>query len=828
MFKTLMFFGLLLINLAPAYSQLNNFEDKNNENNELNQSPYFLVTNPNNEFDVFPLLRTSVDVEIAGVIADVTVTQVYKNNGKKNIEAVYIFPSSTRSAVYAMTMKIGDRLLQAEIQEKEKAREMYEDAKKEGRSASLLEQEKPNVFKMNVANILPGDVIEVEMKYTELLIPEDKTYEFVYPTVVGPRFVDSNETTSFADQPYTDEGVLPSYDFDINLNLKTGIPIWGAASTSHDVNIEFIDKNEAEIKLKPGNEKTGNKDFILNYKLVGDNIETGILLQEGKDENFFLMMVQPPKRVEPKKIPPREYVFVIDVSGSMHGFPLTIAKKTFIKIMRDIRPEDKFNIVYFSGGSEIYSPMSLNANPQEMRKAIEFINKKEGMGGTRILDALKTSLGMNKDDGYSRTFVVITDGYVQVEKEAFDLIKENLGEANLFAFGIGKSLNRHLIEGMARAGQGEPFFVTDIDDPENEVEKFTNYVLSPVLTDIKVEFEAFNAYDIEPKNIPDLLADRPILVWGKYRGKVEGSVKIKGNSDIEYETNLRIKDFGKEINSEALKYLWARNKIRELDDLASISNYNVKKEVTELGLKYNLLSNYTSFIAQDYKVRSDGTMEKINQPLPLPEGVSGRAIGARQFIAGGKGLSKVKLSSGDLTGKYPSPSLKVEEIRTEVIQNGAVVQNSLTPNQTLGRDRDEELIRNNKPVEDEYWDIKIGNITYKVTKTKDGISTYVLDKGNGHQILIGDNVKVNIKQYDDNGKLVKQNTASSGIEVFEFLAGIGELDKKIDSGILDLNKGGKLLVIMNNNYNHRENGRFKLQDTEDELLFVVLEVVEVS
>lgn len=611
--------------------------NRNSDSEKTSESPYFLVLSENG-VENFPLLSTKADVNISGVIADVLVTQTYKNDGKKPIEAKYVFPASINAAVYDMKMTIGDRIIKAEIFKKQEAKQRYEEAKKEGRSASLLEQERPNVFTMNVANIMPGDLIKVEMRYTELIVPENKEYEFVYPTVVGPRFVDEDKDTSgtnenkFTNTPYTREGEKPFYDFDINISMKTGIPVSKVYSGSHKINAEYVSNNEVSISLDKGENKGGNKDFILKYKLVGDQIESGLLLHESQDEKYFLMMLQPPERVNPSELPPREYIFILDVSGSMTGFPLTIGKKLLVKLMKSLNPTDKFNIMLFSGGSQVFKENSVSANRENMLEALDFIDNTRGGGGTQLLKAMDKALKMERDEKISTSFVVLTDGYVNIEAKTYDLIRDNLGNANIFTFGIGSSVNRAIIDGMAHVGMGEPFIVTDRAEASEKADIFIDYIKNPILTNIKLEFDGFQAYDIEPKTIPDLMADRPILVYGKYRGNADGNIKVSGFTDKDIEVVFDAKRFGQYDPSPALKYLWVRKKIQLLDDYSGVRyggelTEKIEKEVTDLGLKYNLLTKYTSFLAVDYKVRNEnGKTTLVKQPLPLPEGVSDNAI----------------------------------------------------------------------------------------------------------------------------------------------------------------------------------------------------------
>lgn len=589
-----------------------------------------------------PLKETSTKVNIAGVIADVKVRQVYVNTGKKPIEAIYVFPASTRAAVYGMEMQVGKRAIIAKIEEKEKARKDYEQAKNEGKTASLLEQERPNVFEMNVANILPNDTIIVLLSYTELLVPEEGVYEFAYPTVVGPRYSNKSgkEKTSekWVDNPFLKEGENSTSRFDIQTTINAGLPIQQISCSTHKVNISYQSKSSATMLLDVSEKDGGNRDYILKYRLAGEQIEAGLLLSESKDENFFLLMAQPPKRIEATKIPQREYVFIVDVSGSMNGQPLDIAKELLKNLVSNLKPTDKFNVILFAGSSDVFSEESVAANEANIKTALRIISNYAGGGSTELLPALKTAFALKGAEGFSRTFVVVTDGYVNVEKETFDLIRKNLNQANLFAFGIGSSVNRYIIEGMGRVGMGVPFIITNSDEAKAKAEKFRKYIQNPMLTKIKVSYKNFEVYDIEPIAIPDVLAERPILIFGKFKGKPQGEIILTGmTGEGKYEAKIPISSAKTEGN-EALKYLWARHKIELLDDYAKLETMNehrytelsveIIKEVTQLGLKYNLLTAYTSFVAIDTEVRNkEKNATTVKQPLPLPKGVSNNAIG---------------------------------------------------------------------------------------------------------------------------------------------------------------------------------------------------------
>lgn len=629
--STLLFLALTLAGLGLAVLATPARAAPNAVDKSL--SPYFFVEGASPGVEALPLEATRADVKVAGVIADVAVTQTYRNDGEVPINARYVFPASTRAAVYGMKMTIGNRVIVAKIKERAQARREYEEAKAAGKSASLLEEDRPNVFSMNVANILPGDRIEVELRYTELLVPTAGVYELIYPTVVGPRYASGGTDPTapenkFIASPYLHAGKDPVSTFDIKVSVAAGMAIQSLDSPTHAIQTSWAsNKNAADIKLDRSETAGGNRDFVLRYTLGGTDIATGMLLYPGKDENFFLMMVQPPRRPTPDQIPPREYVFILDVSGSMNGFPMDVSKNLMRDLLGRMRPVDRFNVLLFAGASSLYADASVPATPKEITNAIAFIDAQEGGGGTELLPALQRALALPRPTaGVSRSFVVVTDGYISEEAAMFDHIRLNLNRANVFSFGIGSGVNRHLVDGVARAGQGESFVVLDASEGKAAAARFRQYVEAPVLTEASVSFEGFDAYDIEPPVLPDVFAERPVVIFGKYRGAPQGKVKLSGVSGRgRFVNTFDVSKFSPSSSNQALRYLWARARISELSDF-SLGDEN-RDEVVKLGLEYNLLTKYTSFIAIQHVVRAGIKALDVDQPSAIPEGVEDSAMG---------------------------------------------------------------------------------------------------------------------------------------------------------------------------------------------------------
>jgi Ca-activated chloride channel homolog len=642
MFRNFVFVLMCLLWVGTARAQSEDGEK------QKALSPYFYVAGGDPAVERLPLKSLSADIRISGAVAAVRINQVFENHAQKPIEAVYVFPASTGAAVHGMRMRIGNRVVEAHIDRKKKARQDYEAAKKEGKRASLLEQNRPNVFSTSVANIMPGDVIAVELDYSELLIPEDHLYELVFPAVVGPRYTGGMDTQkdNWVGTPHLTEGQAETYSYSVNAHLQTGVALQEVLSPSHEIVVEAKNSSTADVRLKnPGG---GNKDFILRYRLAGDAVQTGLLLSPptGTDGvGHFALMMEPPARVQTKDIPPREYIFLVDVSGSMGGFPLDTAKSLMSELSKVLRPSDRFNLVLFSGASATLWEKSRPASSQNLAEMQEYLGKQQGGGGTELMGGLREAYAVPRDRAtMSRSVVVITDGYVGVEAEAFRFVREHLAEANVFSFGIGSSVNRALMEGLARAGLGEPFVVTNPDQGSAVAAKLRGYIDSPVLAKIKVTFPGFDVFDVLPSAVPDLMASRPLVVLGKYRGEPRGQIVVKGQTGAgPFESALPVVASSDGSDNAVLVKLWARKRAAQLEDeLAFGGEESLRETLAELGVRYSLLTAETSFVAIDRVVaNTTNELTRSDQPLPLPEGVSNLAVGSEVEI------SRTEMPPGD-------------------------------------------------------------------------------------------------------------------------------------------------------------------------------------
>ncbi|MDQ8186573.1 VIT domain-containing protein [Pelagicoccus sp. SDUM812002] len=584
--------------------------------------PYFKVEGAFGSVDCLPLKSVDTSIEIVGTLAQVELVQIYANTGSEAIEAVYVFPGSTRSAVTALTMRVGDRVVDAEIQEKSQARRTYEMAKAEGKTTSLLEQNRPNVFKMNLANIQPGDVVEVTLKYAEWIRREKDEYAFELPLAVGSRYTEKEEAS--AENPLLAGGNLEVVKYGIRARIRSAVSIEQAVCDSHDALPVFENARTVHVELDGDAESVGNRDFRIRYQVSGDEIKSGVWVSESGGEKYFMASLEPPVGRMRGRLP-REYFFVVDVSGSMHGFPLNTAKAMMEALVARLEETDRFNLILFAGESDTFAPEPVPATVENLLAAVEFLYDTRGSGGTRLLQALKTVYGTPRDPAFSRNIVVLTDGYVTVEDRVFDLIRSRLDEANVFACGIGSAPNRFLIEGIAKVGQGEPFFVGDPKETGRVANLFSEYVSEPILTELAVTFDGMEVFEVEPISLPDLLAERPMVVFGKFAGDLSGKIVLSARAgDSGYKETTNLSDAVNLAESRSLEYVWARERIRRISDYNGLwPSEERRQKITKLGLKHSLLTKYTSFVAVDKVIRSDGNgLQTVSQPLPIPEGMA--------------------------------------------------------------------------------------------------------------------------------------------------------------------------------------------------------------
>ena len=588
-----------------------------------------------------PLKHTDVNVDVAGFVARVTLVQEFGNPYDKPIEAVYTFPMSDRAAVDTMTMTIGERVVKGIIKPREEARRIYEQARNAGKTASLLDQERPNIFTQSVANILPGNPIRITISYVEYLKYEDGQYEFSFPMVVGPRYIPGAPTQpAGTDQvpdagritpPVTPEGTRAGHDVSLSVRLDAGLPIQDVRSELHEVDVERPSENQATVKLKNQSE-IPNRDFILKYRVGGRTVGDAVLSHAGPKGGFFTLILQPPDRVAPEEATPKEMMFVIDCSGSMQGFPIEKAKNTMRLCIEQMNPNDTFDLVSFSGGLGQCFPRPMPNTPANRQTALDYLANLSGSGGTEMMPAIRSALE-GQDDGHRlRVVCFMTDGFIGNDMEIIAAVQKNVKTARVFAFGIGNGVNRFLIEGMARAGRGSSEVVTLESDADAGAKRFHERIQSPVLTDISVDFGHLPIEDVypDPEAIPDLFSAQPVVLKGRYTGTGEGKITVRGMTAAgPFERKIPVFLPEQASEHDVLAPLWARARIDWLmeQDYLGIQqgrpNATLKNAITKLGLDFNLVTQFTSFVAVEEKVvNADGKPQTVQVPVEMTDGVS--------------------------------------------------------------------------------------------------------------------------------------------------------------------------------------------------------------
>lgn len=632
---------------------------------EPGEIPQLQIEHEGKKLDL-PLRHTHVSAQINGFVAEVQVTQTYQNPFDAAIEAIYVFPLPENSAVDDMKMVIGDRVIQARIKRRQEARETYEAAKREGYTAALLEQERPNIFTQSVANIAPGSEIEVVVRYVQDLTYDAGEYEFVFPMVVGPRFNPGEalegktgegahpDTTEVPDAsrispPIVGGGMRTGHDISIELSLDPTLPVLDLDVPTHEV--DLVEEDGAMHVSLSKADSLPNRDFVVRYRVDQPEVQAAATAYKPKAEGngFFSLVLQPPTLDVDELVGQREIIFVVDISGSMWGSPLGLAKEAMREALGRLRPVDTFNIITFAGRTAKLSEQPVVANQTHIRDALEFMRKASAGGGTHLANAVSDALSPPVAEGRHRYVFFLTDGYVGNEAAIFagaeDLVqglKHRGQRARVFGMGTGSSVNRHLLDGLAKAGEGVSVYVTLREEPTRAVDRFFSMIDHPVLTDIQIDWGELDviAEDLEPRRIPDLFASRPVIVHGRYGKGGRSTVVVRGElAGKAFEMPIEVELPDQATEGRAIETLWARTRIARFErDLWHGSDPKAEQAITDLGLDFNIVTAFTSFVAVDTSKRvSKGDPSTIVQPVEAPEGVHPGKAGAKQLLGASGG-----------------------------------------------------------------------------------------------------------------------------------------------------------------------------------------------
>lgn len=596
-----------------------------------------MATLPNTVEQVpVPLKHTAVVGNVDGYIATVDVRQQFHNPYSSKIEAVYVFPLPQNAAVNEFVMTVGDRKIRGIIREREKAEQLYAAARSRGHVAALMTQERPNIFTQKVANIEPGKQIDINIRYFNTLKYDDGAYEFVFPMVVGPRFNPAGSTDGVSAVPRGQSGsqktnvsfLAPNersgHDISLTLNVNAGVEIEDVNSVNHAVDVRNVCESQRQITLSP-EDSIPNKDFVLRYRVAGDQIKTAMLTHEDKHGKYFTMMLYPPSDLAHVRRSPMEMVFVIDCSGSMRGKPLAQAKAAISHCLQSLTSRDTFQIIRFSNNASQLGAEPVLATDENIQRGLQYLATLNGTGGTQMIEGIRAALDFPHDEGRFRLVSFMTDGYIGNEQQILGTLYDKLGASRIFSFGVGSSPNRYLMDRMAVLGRGAVAYLSLNDNATEIMDRFNQRISHPAMTDLQLDFGDMRVADVYPQRLPDLIVGRPVVVTGRFKGE-PGTVKVQGRVDLEpAEFSVAVNQDDAVKEHQGIAAVWARLKIKDMMNYAAHAPeaaQEIKESVTETALAYNLMSSYTAFVAVDSLSRTEGEYgTTVAVPVPVPDGV---------------------------------------------------------------------------------------------------------------------------------------------------------------------------------------------------------------
>ncbi|MBN1917294.1 MAG: VWA domain-containing protein [Verrucomicrobia bacterium] len=605
---------------------------------DVPDSGALMATVPGEEKEVpVPLKHTEVRAWISGYIATTEVTQQFHNPFLSKIEAKYIFPLPQNAAVNEFIMTVGERRIRGIIRERAEAERIYEEARNQGYVASLLTQERPNIFTQSVANIEPGKEIDINIRYFHTLAYVDGWYEYEFPMVVGPRFNPPGYTDGVGavahgasgvsgqstEVQYLKPGERSGHDIALSVAIDAGVPIEEIACTSHVVTTQHDTPGKATVALN-ALDTIPNKDFVLRYKVAGGAVKSNLLVHRDERGGTFTLMLYPPDSLNMIARQPMEMVFVLDCSGSMSGTPIAQAKKAVERALMHLEPDDTFQIIRFSNNASQLGPAPILASKNNVRKGLDYLRSLEGEGGTMMIEGIKAALDFPHDERRLRFVTFLTDGYIGNDRQIIGEVKKRIGASRVFSFGVGSSPNRYLLDRMAKLGRGAVAYLGHNDNPVEVMDTFFTRVSHPAMTDVAIDWGALDAYDVYPRKIPDLFVGRPVILTGRFRGAGEAAVRVRAKIAGELrERTLAVNLDDATATHAGLPVVWARAKIADLYDQATYdNNRELPEQIRQVALDYGLMSAYTAFVAVDSLTQTAGEYgTTVTVPVTVPEGV---------------------------------------------------------------------------------------------------------------------------------------------------------------------------------------------------------------
>lgn len=615
---------------------------------------------------LLPLANSDFSVAIDGDLATVTLVQTFENPTTTPLNATYLFPLNEDAAVNAMTMQVGDEIIEAQIRRREQARQEYEQARSEGRAAALLSQHRPNMFTQEVANLMPGARVVITIRYAQSVPRVDGAYELVVPLVVGPRYNPapraSAQTVADAQAPAQQPGAWaigppPAYPrgvfglslpseiaperVSIAVDLAAGMNIANVTSATHRLNVSGQGRHRRVVLSE--DRVIDNRDFVLRYTLAGNAVQAGVLTHVDQRGGFFSLVLEPPAAPSESQIASRELVFVLDTSGSMSGEPMDVSKTFMQRALTTLRPGDYFRIIQFGSTPREFTSGPVAATPVNIMRAQAYVTGLSANGGTEVVPAMEQAFSVAQQPDTLRIVVFLSDGYIGNEAEVLDYMASRLGRARVYAFGVGSSVNRYLLSEMARRGRGFARYIDPTETSREAALDLAERLDMPVLTDIRIDWGTLSPTEVTPAILPDLFAGDSLRVMGRFSGAQSGTVTVRGNvngrpASLPVRVVFADAPTNAAASTSAIPAIWARAQVGDLmRDYTSpaelrtlqLDEAQLQERVTQIGLNYALVTDWTSFVAVSRRVvnTDPSSAHNVDVPLPMPAGVRPEAYG---------------------------------------------------------------------------------------------------------------------------------------------------------------------------------------------------------
>jgi Ca-activated chloride channel family protein len=604
-------------------------------------SLFFVKENGSDQANTYipsPLVKTEVNIDVTGIIARTRVSQTFHNSGSSWVNGIYAFPLPENAAVDHLLLHVGDRIIEGQIQPKETAIKIFEQAKREGKKASLVEQQRPNLFTNSVANIGPGETVIVTLEYQQTIEYKDKQFSLRFPMTISPRYMPASPIdVDFSEQGWAQANTLepklkhlgnqsqtinpsannvsevemsetdtqPSNNISLNVNLQVGFSLSTISSDFHPINTLEVNKEQYQITLQ--NAALANRDFVLQWQTENtDTPNAAHFIEQKNGQEYGLIMLMPPQQSVINTLQ-REVVFVLDTSGSMEGESIIQAKQALIMGIVQLGAEDRFNIIEFNSHARRLWIDAKRANEAHKNAAIEFVRGLSADGGTEMAEALHMALleqSLQNESTYLRQIVFITDGSVANEEALMKLIKQNLGASRLFTVGIGSAPNSYFMSEAALTGKGTFTYIGAVSQVNTKMQELLTKLSSPSMQDMHLSF--MQNTEFYPSVIPDLYSDEPLII--SYRSDlaesagVQQTIKLSGRqADSTWAVSL---DLTSQSNNSGLGVFWARSKIAQLsrdrrESSSQVERDQLKQDITETAMTHHLVSQYTSLVAVD-------------------------------------------------------------------------------------------------------------------------------------------------------------------------------------------------------------------------------------